>query len=152
MPRLNTLVSAGLVLVALAPIVACSSVDSTAKDQLSSLTFAEEPWLRLHSDEGRFEVELRSLPASPPVRGDNRIELRVLDADTGSGIEGLAIDMVPFMPAMGHGSGVDPSSTEVGDGGYELYPVRLSMPGRWELRTTLGDADPDTLTPTFEVP
>jgi hypothetical protein len=79
------------------------------------------------------------------------LELRVLAVESGAGVEHLGIDMVPFMPAMGHAAAVLPAMTELGEGRYELYPVRLSMPGRWELRTTFVDDDADTLTPIFDV-
>jgi hypothetical protein len=59
--------------------------------------------------------------------------------------------MVPFMPTMGHGSGVAPKVTERGGGRYQFYPVRLSMPGEWELRTTLDTEPEDYVAPGFVV-
>ncbi len=81
---------------------------------------------------------MRSSP-STPVRGTDAVELVVRDG-SGATVTGLAIDVVPWMPAMGHGASVTPMVTEMGGGTYVATDVALVMPGTWELRLTLTNA------------
>jgi hypothetical protein len=56
------------------------------------------------------------------------------------------------MPAMGHGSSVEPVTTAKGNGTYVLDNVYLFMAGHWELRTTFSGSVTDRATPSFDVP
>ena len=70
-------------------------------------------------------------------RGENSIELCVIEAETGHPALDLRLELLPFMPAMGHGSSAVSSSVATIDGCYAFDGVVLSMPGTWELRTTI---------------
>lgn len=85
-------------------------------------------------------VELRTSPNQPPERGANCAELRIADAN-GAPRDGLAIDVVPWMPAHGHGSNVVPVVTGRGEGIYRVESIDFSMPGTWELRFTFKASD-----------
>jgi len=105
----------------------------------------------LDSDSGAFRVNLASAPAAVPVRGKNQLELRVMRVDSGDGAEGLKLTMLPFMPAMGHGSPAVPDVFDRGDGHYHVDDVVLTMPGLWELQTTIEAPEHDHFTFRFEI-
>lgn len=106
----------------------------------------------LDSTSGALHVEVTSEPSSAPVRGSNRIYFEVSANDTGEPADGLVMQMVPFMPAMGHGSSSEPSSSELGGGRYAFDDVLLTMPGVWELRTSISGTASDYVAPRFDVP
>ncbi|HEV8551203.1 MAG TPA: FixH family protein [Polyangiaceae bacterium] len=97
------------------------------------------------SASGALRVELESAPAEVPARGANAITLTVVRTDGGGSVDGLSMSMVPFMPAMGHGSPAVPSFSALGGGRYRFENVVLTMPGVWELRTAITDPEPDSV-------
>lgn len=119
----------GLVALALA-LAACSG--GAASDGADA--FAATPFLSTASDGGRLRIEARSAPDAQPTRGVNTVELSITDP-SGAPVDGLALDVVPWMSAMGHGASVKPTATARGQGRYVLSNVDFFMPGRWELRT-----------------
>lgn len=105
----------------------------------------------LVSDSGALRIEVASAPSDAPVRGSNSIYFDVSASESGEPVVGLAMHMVPFMPAMGHGSASEPSSSDLGSGRYEFDDVLLTMPGVWELRTTIDGTESDYVAPRFDV-
>lgn len=103
------------------------------------------------SDEGKLTIEVRTGPAQPPVRGRSDVQLTVRDAQ-GAFVDGLSLDATPWMPAMGHGTSVEPVPVGHGDGLYSLRNVSLYMAGRWEVRTKFSGVVMDSATPVFDVP
>jgi hypothetical protein len=100
-----------------------------------------------HSGTGAYDVAV--LAHSPtPVRGNHTVQLVVTAAGTPA--DDLALTIVPWMPAMGHGTSVRPTVTPLGGGAYQLDDVDLFMPGLWELRTTIASPE-DYVAPSFEV-
>jgi hypothetical protein len=67
-------------------------------------------------------------------------------------VTGLSLDVVPWMPAMGHGSSTVPSVRDEGDGIYVVDHVVLFMPGQWDLRTAVSGALVDKLDVSVDVP
>lgn len=106
----------------------------------------------LVTQSGALHIDVESAPGDAPIRGSNSIYFDVVAVDGGSPVAGLAMHMVPFMPAMGHGSSSEPASSELGGGRYEFDGVLLNMPGVWELRTTIDGTPPDYVAPSFDVP
>jgi hypothetical protein len=51
-----------------------------------------------------------------------------------------SLELVPWMPAMGHGTSVVPI-VERDATGFVVSNLALTMPGTWELRCTLDDDD-----------
>lgn len=98
------------------------------------------------SETGALEV---SLSNGPFARGKNVVELCVLEKKSAEFVDGLEMEMIPFMPAMGHGSSGPSPSVALGGGCYEFRGIVLNMPGTWELRTTISGAFEDTATPTL---
>jgi hypothetical protein len=100
------------------------------------------------SGTGAYDVAV--LAHSPlPVRGNHTVQLMLTDT-AGAPADDLALTIVPWMPAMGHGTSVKPTVTPLGGGAYQLDDVDLFMPGLWELRTTIASPQ-DYVAPSFEV-
>jgi hypothetical protein len=140
--------SAVLAIFGLVLVASCSSAPSgsTAGD------FPSQALTKVTSDGGTLAVEVRTAPSQPPTRGTLRVQLAVSDATSGAPVDGLDVAMVPWMPAMGHGSSIAPTVTAAGGGRYVVDDVSLFMPGRWELRTTLrGTATDDVATAAIDV-
>jgi len=96
---------------------------------------------------GLVKVEVRTDTA--PQRGRVLAHLTVLDAKSRAPIDGANVVVVPFMPAMGHGSHT-PMVTAKGNGVYDV-DAELYMPGRWELRTTVSGPMSDRAVPSIDV-
>lgn len=91
------------------------------------------------ADDGT-RVEVRTAPVQPPVRGTLSVQLDVRDPQ-GAPCDGLAVDVVPWMPTHAHGTSVDPVVSARGGGIYDVDDVDLFMSGSWQLRIALtGDA------------
>ena len=65
---------------------------------------------------------------------------------------GLGLEVVPWMPAHGHGTSVSPTITETAPGTFVATPLYLFMPGSWELRITTSGTVDDTAKAAFEIP
>ena len=92
------------------------------------------------SQSGTYEVAM--LAHSPsPARGSHTLELVVTSMQDSTPVDGLALTLVPWMPAMGHGTSIVPSVTPLGDGTYELDDVDLYMAGLWGAAHDVHDAD-----------
>jgi hypothetical protein len=130
---------------------ACSDGAAPPADQGTATSFPANAYTTVASDTGRARVEVRTSPTQPPVRGVDTLELRVIDA-AGNAIDGVTLDVVLWMPAMGHGASVVPTVTPMGNGRYVLTNVDLFMPGTWELRTTLSGSVSDHAAPSLDIP
>ncbi len=111
---------------------ACSSSTPTGPT-----TFDSTPLVVVTSNQGAFTVEVHASTAGI-VRGNNRVELIVKDAQSATPVDGLDLSLEPWMPTMGHGSSTTPQITPQGEGTYVASDVVLVMPGTWQLRTSLG--------------
>jgi hypothetical protein len=103
------------------------------------------------SASGTLRINARTVDGEAPIRGDNPFDIEILRADDDVGIEGLQLTLVPWMPAMGHGTSVRPRVTEVGDGHYRADDVYLFMPGLWELRISMMGSIQDNAAPRFQI-
>ncbi|MEZ4294965.1 MAG: FixH family protein [Polyangiaceae bacterium] len=116
----------------------------------SDVSFPDEPFATVTSENGAFVVEVRTAPSQPPVRGRTYVELRIAD-EAGEPVEDLTLSAVPFMPDMAHGTSSEPEVASLGDGRYEIAPVDMVMSGRWELRTTVEAPVEDSARVQFEI-
>jgi hypothetical protein len=116
----------------------------------SSASFPAAALMTVPGAQGNVSLEIRTSPSQPPSRGVSSVEYTVTAGD--EPVEGLTIEVVPWMPDMGHGASVTPTVTDEGGGRYVVDDVELFMPGKWELRTTLTGSAEDRATPTFEIP
>ena len=113
-------------------------------------SFAANPDQMLTSDSGALRIAVRFAP-DPPAVGSNAVELSFTDAN-GASLSGLGLSVVPWMPAHGHGTSVDPIVTEMTPGTFVASPVYLFMPGSWELRMTTSGTVDDMAKAAFEIP
>lgn len=91
-----------------------------------------------------LEFKMLSATPAPPARGNNTwvVEVGIMQSGVVTGpLENATFDVVPFMPAHQHGTGVPVEITAMSTPGqYELSPVNLWMQGVWEttIRATAG--------------
>lgn len=123
---------------------ACSS------DAGSPPAFGATPFASGAGDSGALAVAMYSAP--DPIARVSTLELVVTDVATGSPATGLAITVVPWMPAMGHGTSTQPTVVEQGGGVYVVSNVILFMPGEWQLRVQASGPTSDTFVATVDVP
>ncbi len=128
-------------------LFACSSSKSIDE----SAGFPADPLTSVPSDTGALRVAVRTAPAQPPQHGTCTVELTVTDA-IGASKDGLSLDAVPWMPAMGHGAPTTPQVEAKGAGKYVVKNVDFFMPGDWELRLTFSGAVSDHAAPKITVP
>jgi hypothetical protein len=103
------------------------------------------------SESAQLLVQVRTSP-QPPQRGTIGVELVVTSAADGGACDGLTVDLVPWMPAHGHGTSIVPTVKAKGHGTYVLSDVDLFMPGHWQLRTTFSGPLTDHAAPAIDVP
>ena len=123
-------------------------------------SFSGAPQQVVVSASGLRQLSVRWSP-DPPVVGTVAAELTIRDlagqrdgdgdSAPGAPISGLALTIVPWMPAHGHGSPVQPAVDEIAPGVYTVAPLGFVMPGQWQLRTTITGAFDDSATPAIEV-
>jgi hypothetical protein len=86
----------------------------------------------------------------PPPRGSCKIELSLTNA--AGPVDGVAVAVVPWMDAMGHGTTLKPTVSATGGGKYVISNVSFYMPGTWSLRFTFAGNVDDRATVDVEVP
>jgi hypothetical protein len=137
----RTMKSAFIALVsALAACAGCSSAPSTP----GSGSFP----INVTSDSKSLNVEVSASP--PPAVGTNAVELTVTRVSDGAPEDGLTVTVVPWMPAMDHGTST-PTVTAEGSGKYRVADLYLFMPGTWVLKTTFSGPTSDHAEPEFEI-
>jgi hypothetical protein len=109
-----------------------------------------------------LKVELRTSPDQPIHVGPNNAgDLRISDASSGKGVDGITITVKTWMPVMRHACSAVPVKVKsLGDGEYLLDPLVATMPGKCELQMTftvpLPDGGPgekiDVTSPAFDIP
>jgi hypothetical protein len=140
----------GLVCAAL--LCACSSAGGTPPPSGTNAgSFPETAYAIAMGDAMHVKVEMRTAP-QPPVAGVNEALIALTDTQTGAPVDGADIAVVPWMPAMGHGTSIVPTVTPQGDGKYLVTNLSFFMPGTWELRTTFSGAVTDHAVVSFQVP
>jgi hypothetical protein len=113
-------------------------------------SFPADPDQTLASDSGQLAIAVRYAP-DPPSVGTGAAQLTFTDA-SGAAISGFDLTVIPWMPAHGHGTSVNPTITETAPGTFLAMPLYLFMPGSWELRMTISGTVDDTAKATFEIP
>ncbi len=85
-----------------------------------------------------FMIKLLESNPGPPVKGTNTWDIEVDEAATGTPLDGLDINVTPWMPDHGHGTSMPVVVTPTGSGGrYTLAPVFLRMSGFWQVKLTI---------------
>jgi YtkA-like len=145
-------------LVALSGFAACGGggIPAAGADPMLPPTWAA--LTSLPSAGGALQVAVWTSP-QPAIKGVDDVVYRITDAG-GMPVDGLAIQVVPWMPAHGHGTSAMAVVEAKGDGYYLAKPVYLYMSGRWELRTTVdgnagddaGASAGDSVVPVIDIP
>jgi YtkA-like len=130
-------------LLSLAALVLCAGC-SSASGSSGSGSFP----ISVMSDSKSLHVELAASP--PPVVGTNTVELTVTRVNDGAPQDGLDVAVVPWMPAMDHGTS-SPTVTPEGGGKYRVTELYLFMPGTWVLKTSFSGSVSDHAEPEFEI-
>lgn len=118
----------------------------------SSDTFPAAPLMSVSSASGALRVDARTSPTQPPEVGIGSWSFTITDTASGEPATGLSLDVVPWMPAMGHGTSTVPTVSDKGGGVYVVGEVVLFMPGQWDLRTAISGAEDDKLVVSVDVP
>jgi hypothetical protein len=134
-------------LTALCPL-ACGSEQTTVSSP--PLSFSGPAAETVASASGQLTIGVRWSPAVP-VKGSDAAELTLLDG-AGNPVDGLTLTVVPWMPAHGHGTSIEPVTTLSGPGVEIATPVYLFMSGEWQLRMTITGAMNDSAIATVEIP
>ena len=114
------------------------------------VTFPEAALMVVQSSQGLLSVAVRTAPSQPPERGVSSVRFDLTGA-TGERVTGATLQVVPWMPAMGHGTSVKPKVSELDGGVYQIDDVDLFMAGTWELRTAVTGAVDDHAAPSFQI-
>jgi hypothetical protein len=113
-------------------------------------TFPAEAYVTATSNSGTLAIDVRTSP-QPPARGTNSVELTITQVSDGTPVDGLVLDVVPWMVVMDHGTST-PTVTAQGGGIYLVTEVYTYMPGVWTLKTTISGAMTDYAAPQLTVP
>jgi hypothetical protein len=112
--------------------------------------FGSTPLVTVTSASGALQLAVFTNP-QPPTNGRVAVRYVITDVASSQPVDGLSMSVVPWMPAMGHGTSVTPAISAVGAGVYDVSNVYLFMPGEWQLRTALTGGANDSAVPSFTV-
>lgn len=113
-------------------------------------SFPPQALTTVASTSGALQVALRSVP-DPPVRGQNVGQLTLTDG-SGQPVDGVTVQILPFMPAHGHGTSEAVGVTDQGGGVFIANPLYLFMAGEWQIQMKFQGAINDTAIATVEIP
>jgi YtkA-like len=122
----------------------CGSAPNVQED------FSSTPLATVMSASGALKVDVFTNP-QPPTTGNVAVRYVITDATSQESVSGLSLAIVPWMPAMGHGTTVVPSVSYAGSGVYNLSNVYLYMAGQWQLRTDISGGTSDSVAPDLAV-
>lgn len=89
------------------------------------------------TSESGTTVAITAAAPTPPDVGDNTWTLAISDAS--GPVEGLTVEVTPWMPLHGHGlTPPDYAAADQGGGVYAVEPFDVVMPGLWEFQVRLG--------------
>jgi len=134
----------------LIPVLASTVVAACGASAGLEQGFGSTPLVTVTSASGALRLAVFTDPQAP-TNGNVAVRYLITEVSSSQPIEGLSISVVPWMPAMGHGTSVAPSVEAAGAGVYEVKNVYLFMPGEWQLRTALSGGVNDSAVPSFTV-
>jgi hypothetical protein len=114
-----------------------AAADETSGDAMVvDPRFANPPNSEVSSTSGALHVALRTSPY-PATLGPTAFEITVTDVATGAPVDGLTLDVTPWMPAHGHGTTTKPIASPTGFGRYTTTTANISMVGKWILKINI---------------
>ena len=138
-------------LAGIAALVSGTSACGGGASPAASHSFPAEALFELTTDSSQQRVDVRTAPQQPPTRGIVEVQLTITDAMSSAPESGLELRVVPWMPAMGHGTSVTPTVVETSPGVYEIQNLVLYMPGTWQIRSEWDGPALTHVTPTLDV-
>ena len=114
------------------------------------LSFPSTPFETVVSSGGHLHLDVRWSP-DVPVKGVDAAQL-IFSDDLGTPVDGLAVAVLPWMPAHGHGTSVQPSVVSTAPGVLVASPIYLYMSGEWQLRMTVTGPLDDSAVATAQIP
>jgi hypothetical protein len=126
---------------------ACSSPNPGPAS--SGACFAGAPYTTTASSSGALAIAVSTCP-QPPSVGTNEVQLTITQASDGTPVDGLTLDVEPWMPSMGHGTSTTTVAPQ-GGGVYLVTEVYLYMQGSWALRTTISGPMSDNASPLLQI-
>ena len=114
------------------------------------LSFPTTPFETVVSSKGLLHVDVRWSPVIP-IKGADAVQLIFFDA-FGNTVDGLSAAVVPWMPAHGHGTSIQPVTASTAPGVLVATPVYLFMSGEWQLRVTITGTLDDSAIATVQIP
>ena len=117
----------------------------------AGLSFSSTPIQTVRSDSGSLSIAVYAQQGRSPARGVNAFRYMITDSG-GAPVNGIQVTVLPFMPAMNHGSSVMPMVSGEGAGAYVVSNVVFAMPGRWELNCTFTGPVTDAAKLSFDIP
>jgi hypothetical protein len=152
MKTTGTIAGRACVVVRLLALAALAAAGACGAAEPASQPGPGQPLATVTSDGGHWVVSIQSSP-QPPRKGTVDVTYTITSADAqGAPADGLTLNVVPWMPAHGHGGSELPVVTPLGGGAYLATPVYLYMSGHWELRTEIDGDVTDNAAPAFDVP
>ena len=137
----------GLLLLAAVALsgAACSGGD----EERGPAVFLEQPLLVAQTDAG-LTVSVWASP-QPPAVGLAAFRFAFTDA-SGAAVDGLDVDVLPWMPAHGHGGSKRPTATATGPGVFLVESGVVLHVGRVGAAHDNGGARSDAVTVHVDVP
>jgi hypothetical protein len=126
-----------IVLVSCAATTRNTRVDEKQVHEHGEFTKHYEESLFKVTDKGMYSVEM-VLKGHDLKTGINAVDIIVHDKNDRDVI-GADIEIIPWMPEMGHGVFEKPVIAERGGGLYTVENIILIMSGHWELRVSIKD-------------
>ena len=115
-------------------------------------TFSGPPMMTdVKSASGNLNLALSSDPNTSPLVRDCLAFQYLITDSSGQPVDGLTLQVVPWMVQMQHGTSVQTTVTAKGQGIYVVTSVDLFMEGEWRLQTSVSGAATDSFAPTFQV-
>lgn len=111
--------------------------------------FSATPSEMVASASDRLQLAVTWSPETP-VKGQNAVRLQFLDDQRP--VNGLTVDVVPWMPAHGHGTAIRPTVASSAPGEFVARPIYLYMSGAWQLRIAIAGAIADSAIATAQIP
>ena len=124
---------------------------SATPDAADDRNFPAQLYSTVVGDQGLVQTSVWTAPDQPPIRGNITVKLLIDDAVTHAPVDGLTLEIVPTMPAMGHGTSVVPQVTPQGAGVYIATDVTIFMAGQWNLDIGMTGTVTDHVTIPFDV-
>jgi hypothetical protein len=102
------------------------------------------------SSGGHLHLDVRWSP-SVPVKGSDAAQLTFSD-DLGNPVDGLSVGVLPWMPAHGHGTSIEPVVEATAPGVLVVSPLYLYMSGGWQLRIAITGPLDDSAVANAQIP